>query len=185
MKPLQLFSILFLLNLSCTPKKSRNNTHQEAPLYEESANIITKNLRSVEEVETLFIRLKPLVDSEEMPQIILAIKEMEPYLLNLENLKNPEIHFEGILSPSYRKLMDLYGYALSIGLSKKGKNNENFSNLLENYRKTIFSSCNADNHNCRMVAPFRGNYGVTILHYLLEKDIKKLEDQKKESNFNK
>ncbi|MCJ8276941.1 MAG: hypothetical protein HRT44_07215, partial [Bdellovibrionales bacterium] len=168
--------LLPLIFAACTSKDQNNNTHNATPVYEANPNLVTQSVTSVEEVIQLTRKARPMVNSGDNEQLIQAILEMQVYTLNLENLTNPTIHHEGNLQPDYRRLVDLYGYALSLGISRNLAD-QRFDQALLDYRGVIFNSCHLDNRDCRTAAPFKGPYGVTILAHMIQKDIENLEIQ--------
>jgi hypothetical protein len=152
----------------------RNNLHEEAPIYKQSAHVETKTLESVQHVETLFAELRPQVRSHDRKALLSAIGQMEAYLLNIENLRNPAINTRGSLHPAFNRLMNLYGYAMSYVI-RHFPVTGSIRTHLDKFRATIFSNCDLENVQCETTAAFKGAYSVSLLAYLIDEDIERLE----------
>ncbi len=155
---------------ACTPKSMENNHHEAAPVYEQSARIEAQQVESIAQVEQLYTSLRPAIESGDADRMLSALEAMEVFLLNLDNLNNPVIHTRGQLHPSYNRLMNLYGLGLSLAIRSLPESPRQ-TQLLENYRNTLFHSCHLDNMDCQTAAAFKGPYGVSILSHLIRHEI--------------
>ena len=178
MKKNVLLILLVLIFAACTKEKTRNNKHDVIPDYKREVNIDEKKIESVQQIQECYNQNRPEIKSQDPSRVLKALAEIEKYVLNEDNLTNPEVHDQGTLRKDFRHLLDLYGYGISLLLSQSHKSKD-FSKILDNYKTTIFSDCNIDHIDCKYAAAFKGSYGANILGYLVAKDIDRLKTKDK------
>ncbi len=155
---------------ACTPKTMENNTHSEAPVYGQTPEVSFLAVPGIDAAKAMYEENRRLVDTETESSTLKAIANLEVYVLNRENLKNPELNFQGQLHPTYRSLINLHGYALSVAISK-GYTQETLSGHLKAYKDTIFTNCKIENADCPLAAPFKGPYGAQILSHIMKQEV--------------